>query len=88
MAAEIGVTAKKLYFHADGRLAFDAAGARRRRSMRTSPTRRIPVPYRPRPISPTYPGGGWPTWLVEDQRFATDRPDVLTLRDRAADSRT
>jgi hypothetical protein len=37
-----------------------------------------PVPYRKRPISPTYPGGGWPTWLVEDQRFVDNRPDVFT----------
>jgi putative CocE/NonD family hydrolase len=37
-----------------------------------------PVPYRHRPISPTYPGGGWPTWLVEDQRFVHTRPDVLS----------
>ena len=35
-----------------------------------------PVPYRPRPISPTYPGPGWPTWLLEDQRFVELRPDV------------
>jgi len=40
-----------------------------------------PVPYRRRPIPPTYfPGGpsGWSTWLFEDQRFVDDRPDVLT----------
>ncbi len=39
-----------------------------------------PVPYRHRPIQTTYfPGGSkWPTWLVEDQRFASDRPDVLS----------
>ena len=37
-----------------------------------------PVPYRHRPIGPTYPGPGWPTWLVEDQRFVESRPDVLT----------
>lgn len=37
-----------------------------------------PVPYRHRPISPTYPGGGWPTWLVQDQRFVESRSDVLT----------
>ena len=36
------------------------------------------MPYRHRPISPTYPGGGWPAWLVEDQRFVDNRPDVLT----------
>jgi putative CocE/NonD family hydrolase len=37
-----------------------------------------PVPYRHRPISPTYPDGGWPVWLVEDQRFVHLRPDVLS----------
>jgi uncharacterized protein len=39
-----------------------------------------PVPYRHRPIQPTYfPGGSkWSTWLVEDQRFVDDRPDVLS----------
>ena len=39
-----------------------------------------PVPYRHRPIQTTYfPGGSkWPTWLVEDQRFVSDRPDVLS----------
>jgi len=39
-----------------------------------------PVPYRHRPIQPTYFSGGskWSTWLVEDQRFVDDRPDVLS----------
>ena len=39
-----------------------------------------PVPYRHRPIQPTYfPGGSkWSTWLVEDQRFVDDRDDVLS----------
>ena len=37
-----------------------------------------PVPYRPRPISPTYPGADWPKWLVQDQRFVDHRPDVLS----------
>jgi predicted acyl esterase len=37
-----------------------------------------PVPYRPRPISPTYPGGDWPRWESGDQRFVDHRPDVLT----------
>ena len=36
------------------------------------------MPYRPRPVTPTYPGPEWPVWLVEDQRFAHNRPDVLT----------
>ena len=40
-----------------------------------------PVPYRHRPIQATYfPGGSkWYTWLVEDQRFVDDRPDVLSF---------
>jgi len=38
-----------------------------------------PVPYRSRPISPTYPGGDWPTWEVADQRFVDHRRDVLTF---------
>jgi hypothetical protein len=39
-----------------------------------------PVPYRHRPIQPTYFSGGsrWSTWLVEDQRFVDDRADVLS----------
>jgi putative CocE/NonD family hydrolase len=37
------------------------------------------VPYRHRPIQPTYfaGGSGWYTWLVEDQRFVKDRDDVF-----------
>ncbi|HEX4320667.1 MAG TPA: CocE/NonD family hydrolase [Acidobacteriaceae bacterium] len=36
-----------------------------------------PVPYRHRPIQPTYgPGSKWGTWMVEDQRFVTDRKDI------------
>jgi putative CocE/NonD family hydrolase len=39
-----------------------------------------PVPYRNRPIEPTYfpKGSGWPVWLLEDQRFVEGRPDVVT----------
>lgn len=34
-----------------------------------------PVPYRARPFHYPY---GWERWFLEDQRFAADRPDVLT----------
>jgi hypothetical protein len=38
-----------------------------------------PVTYRQRPILPTYAQGStWRQWLVDDQRFAEARPDVLT----------
>ena len=37
-----------------------------------------PVPYRLRPIRPTYSTGStWSQWLVDDQRIFSDRPDVL-----------
>ena len=38
-----------------------------------------PVPYRLRPIRPTYvEGSTWRQWLVDDQRLYADRTDVLT----------
>jgi len=38
-----------------------------------------PVPYRHRPIQATYSQGSqWYTWMVEDQRFVSGRPDVAT----------
>jgi len=38
-----------------------------------------PVPYRKRPIQPTYGrGSSWYTWLVQDQRFLQGRNDVLS----------
>jgi putative CocE/NonD family hydrolase len=38
-----------------------------------------PVTYRNRPNTPPYvEGSTWSKWLVDDQRFASARPDVLT----------
>ncbi len=74
--------ARELYFHEDGKLSFDAPQAATPQSFDSyvsDPAH--PVPYRHRPIDMTYPDdhpGGWPTWLVEDQRFVDNRPDVLT----------
>ena len=40
-----------------------------------------PVPYRHRPIQPTYsPGSQWYNWLTEDQRFVTSRKDVAVWK--------
>jgi len=40
-----------------------------------------PVPYRHRPIQPTYSNGSeWFNWLTEDQRFVTDRKDVAVWK--------
>jgi uncharacterized protein len=68
-----------LYFHPDGGLSFDPPTAKERGGHRdyiSDPAN--PVPYRQRPISPTYPAGDWPTWESDDQRFVDHRPDVLT----------
>jgi putative CocE/NonD family hydrolase len=74
-----GIQTRKLYFQAGGGLSFDPpdknAGPGFDRYV-SDPAH--PVPYRHQPIQATYPGGGWPTWLVEDQRFVQKRPDVLT----------
>src|SRR5205085_6973220 len=72
-------TTKKLYFHADGKLSFDApgegAGDKPYDSYVSDPNK--PVPYRPRPIQPTYGARSqWRDWLVGDQRFVHNRPDV------------
>lgn len=40
-----------------------------------------PVPYRHRPIQPTYgEGSQWFNWMLEDQRFVTGRKDVALWR--------
>jgi len=73
--------ATNLYLHADGTLSFTAPGAAEAakvyREYVSDPA--SPVPYRQRPISPTYPAGDWRTWEVADQRFVDGRPDVLTF---------
>jgi hypothetical protein len=39
-----------------------------------------PIPYRMRPIQPTYGDGSkWRTWLVEDQRFVSSRKDLANF---------
>ncbi len=72
---------RSLYFQAGGKLSFTppppSAGPAYD-SYLSDPAH--PVPYRPRPIEPTYypKGSGWYTWLLEDQRFVQGRPDVLS----------
>jgi putative CocE/NonD family hydrolase len=70
-----------LYLHRDGSLSFTAPAAGENepayREFVSDPAN--PVPYRARPISPTYPAGDWRTWEVADQRFVDGRPDVLTF---------
>ena len=76
------VQMRNLYFREDGNLSFDAPtsdSAQAFDSYVSDPAH--PVPYRNRPIDMTYPAdhpGGWYTWLVQDQRFVDNRPDVLS----------
>ena len=73
---------KNLYFGEGGKLSFDSPtskGAEAFDAYVSDPAH--PVPYRHRPVDRTYPNdhpGDWYTWLVQDQRFVDNRPDVLT----------
>lgn len=69
----------RLYLHADGRLSFDPPSGAQPRFRQYVSDPANPVPYRERPVSPTYPAGDWRTWEVADQRFVDGRPDVLSF---------
>jgi putative CocE/NonD family hydrolase len=76
-----GIQARDLYFREGGQLSFDAPAGSGEAfdSYLSDPTN--PVPYRQRPIGPTYGSRpGWATWLVQDQRFADHRPDVAAWK--------
>ena len=76
-----------LYLHSNGALSFTAPSA----GESSKPFREFvsdpanPVPYRQRPISPTYPAGDWRTWEAADQRFVDGRADVLTFESAPLD---
>jgi putative CocE/NonD family hydrolase len=77
-----GIVEKKLYFRGAGQLSFDAPEEEQAfDSYIYDPAN--PVPYRRRPVTPTYPAPGWPIWLAEDQRFVEHRPDVLSWQTEA-----
>ena len=71
---------KSLYLRAGGRLSFTPPepGESPFEQYISDPAH--PVPYRPRPIEQTYDprGSRWRTWETEDQRFVTNRPDVVS----------
>jgi putative CocE/NonD family hydrolase len=78
--------ARNLYMHADGTLSFDAPAANSAEFAQYVSDPANPVPYRQRPISPTYPRGDWTIWEVGDQRFVDHRPDVLSFVSAPLDS--
>jgi putative CocE/NonD family hydrolase len=67
---------KKLYLQAGYKAGFDAPGdaADAYDEYVADPAK--PVPYLPRPVR-FEDGDAWRRWLVTDQRFVADRPDVL-----------
>ncbi|MBL8646883.1 MAG: CocE/NonD family hydrolase, partial [Sphingosinicella sp.] len=70
---------KPIYLQTNGALGWKTPTARSAFSEYVSDPAR-PVTYRERPILSTYnPNTSWGRWLVDDQRFAEARPDVVTF---------
>jgi hypothetical protein len=68
-----------LYLQGNGFLSWSDTTARSNTTYVSDPG--SPVPYRHRPIQPTYSDGSqWFNWLTEDQRFITDRKDVAVFK--------
>jgi putative CocE/NonD family hydrolase len=82
------VQQRRLYTRAGGQLAFTAptdAPAAAFDSYVSDPAN--PVPYRARPIKPSFTDGStWSRWLVDDQRFLDGRADVLSWQTAPLDS--
>jgi putative CocE/NonD family hydrolase len=87
-AAGCPYASRKLYLAAGGKLSFAAPGPVAQGVAKRSVAEpgfdeyisdpQKPVTYRLRPIRPTYAEDStWRRWLVDDQRFAGDRSDVL-----------
>jgi len=77
-------TPTEIYLQPNGVLSFDAPPPGDAYTQYVSDPAN-PVPYRERPISPTYPNGDWRRWEVADQRFVEHRPDVATWVGRPLD---
>ena len=72
---------RNLYLRENGALSFEAPAATGDDAFDSYVSDPAdPVPYRRRPILPTYQGPDWSTWLMEDQSFVEHRPDVLTWK--------
>ncbi len=85
--AGCSVKATRLYLNGGLKLSFSAPGANEGARAARAPYEEYvsdpakPVPFRARPISPTGYNScaQWPCWLVDDQREASGRPDVLAF---------
>jgi putative CocE/NonD family hydrolase len=68
-----------LHIEGEGKLSWTDSPARGRTSFVSDPAN--PVPYRQRPIQPTYgETSQWFNWLLDDQRFVADRKDVAVWK--------
>ena len=68
-----------LYLQGGGLLSWKESSAAGKTSYESNPAN--PVPYRHRPIQPTYARGShWFNWMTEDQRFVTGRKDVAVWK--------
>jgi len=75
------VHSKPLYLEAGLKASFDAPKSRGTEFEEYVSDPSKPVPFRSRPIQPVGYGGEftWSQWLVDDQREASGRPDVLAF---------
>jgi putative CocE/NonD family hydrolase len=77
-AAGCPSTSRPLYLQAGGKLDFDAPAGKAEAFDAYVSDPAKPIPYRMRPILPTYAQGStWRFWLEDDQREYATRPDVL-----------
>ncbi|QBE66318.1 CocE/NonD family hydrolase [Pseudoduganella lutea] len=76
-AAECPAPATPLYLHAGFRLSFAPPADRQPAFDEYVADPAKPVPFIPRPVR-MHDAAVWRPWLVGDQRFVADRPDVLT----------
>lgn len=70
-------TATPLYLGANFSASFQPTSSAGHNDYVSDPTK--PVPFSPRPVN-FADGQSWKTWLVRDQRFVSDRPDVLVYK--------
>ncbi len=69
---------RNLFLLSGGRLGFEQPGMSKNEFDEYVSDPAKPVPYRQRPTLPAYaPDSTWGEWLVDDQRHAACRPDVL-----------
>lgn len=82
-----GFTPRKVFLAPDKRLLFaEPNGAYDVKAAAYVADPADPIPYRNRPIQPTYgEGSKWRTWLVEDQRFVSGRKDLANFQTEALD---